>query len=322
MQGGWGRLTGPTLAVDAGQTETRAALHGEHGPRLARGPGVGRMDAAAGGTNGVVTTLLRALSALEPLPAAPAALGVGLSGMEAARTDELERLGDALHRALRPRRIAIASDGVTSLFGALAGAPGVVVSAGTGTVALAHDGERWARVDGWGSLLGDAGSAFAIGRAGLDAALREHDGRGGSPALLRSAERELGPAAHIVSRIHRTGAAATTVAGFAPVVVEEAAAGDAVATEIVRGAGRELAVSAATALRRAFGTDEPVPVSYAGNVFRAGAPLLEPFERELAERCPRAELVPPRGDALAGAGMLAARAGTLRPAPGLVWVAG
>ena len=322
MQGGRRRLTGPTLAVDAGQTETRAALHAEHGPRLARAPGVGRIDAGAGGTNGVVTTLLRAVSALGPLPDAPAAVGVGLSGMEAAQTDELERIGEALRDALHARRIVIASDGVSALFGALAGSPGVVVSAGTGTVALAHDGRRWARVDGWGSLLGDAGSGFAIGRAGLDAALREHDGRGGSPALLRAAEREFGPAAHLVSRIHRTGSPTVTVAGFAPAVVEEAVAGDAAATEIVGSAGRELAVSVAAALRGVFGADETVSVSWAGNVFLAGAPLFQSFERELARRCPRAELVSPRGDALSGAGVLAERADSLRPEPGLVWVAG
>ena len=322
MQGGRRRLTGPTLAVDAGQTETRAALHAEHGPRLARAPGVGRIDAGAGGTNGVVTTLLRAVAALGPLPVAPVAVGVGLSGMEAAHPDELERIAEALRDAVHARRIVIASDGVSALFGALAGSPGVVVSAGTGTVALAHDGRRWARVDGWGSLLGDAGSGFAIGRAGLDAALREHDGRGGSPALLRAAEREFGPAAHLVSRIHRTGSPTMTVAGFAPAVVEEAVAGDAAATEIVGSAGRELAASVAAALRAVFGADETVSVSWAGNVFRAGAPLFQSFERELARRCPRAELVSPRGDALSGAGVLAERADSLPPEPGLVWVAG
>jgi N-acetylglucosamine kinase-like BadF-type ATPase len=113
-----------------------------------------------------------------------------------------------------------------------------------------------------------------------------------------------------------------TVAGFAPVVVEAAVAGDAAAMEILRGAGRELAVSVAAALRRVFGADEAVAVSWAGNVFRAGAPLFQSFERELARRCPRAELVSPRGDALSGAGVLAERADRLRPEPGLIWVAG
>lgn len=320
MQGSRGRLSEPTLAVDAGQTETRAALHGEHGPRLARGRGVGRIDAGGAGTNGVASTLLQAIAGLAPLPEAPAAVGVGLSGMEAARTDELEGLGEALRRDLRARRVAIASDGATALLGALGDRPGAVVAAGTGAVAVAHDGRRWAKVDGWGSLLGDAGSGFAIGRAGLDAALREHDGRGGSPALLRAAQRAHGPVDRLVGGIHRTGAPAVAVAGFAKAVVDAAATGDAMALEIVQGAGRELAASAAAALSRVFATDAKVAVSYAGNLFRAGALLLEPFQRELARRCPHAQVVAPRGDALAGAAVLAERADALRPEPGLLWV--
>lgn len=321
MQGGGHRLTEPTLAVDGGQTETRAALYAEGRPRLARAPGVGRIDATDGGADGVAGTLLRAVAGLGALPATPPAVGVGLSGIEAAREDDLARLRDALRAELGAQRVAIASDGVTALFGALGGAAGAVVSAGTGTVAVAHDGRRWAKVDGWGSLVGDAGSGLAIGRAGLDAALREHDGRGGSRALLRAAERDHGPAEQLVSRIHRTPAPTVTVAAFATAVAEEARAGDDVAMEILRAAGRELAVSASAALRRVFEADERVAVSYAGNAFRAGAPLLRSFERELAERCPHAALVAPRGDSLAGAALLARRADQLDPEPGLVWLA-
>jgi glucosamine kinase len=322
VQGGGHRLTQPTLAVDAGQTETRAALYDEGRPRLARAPGIGRIDATDGGADAVAGTLLRAVAGLGALPDTPPAIGVGLSGIEAAREDELARLSDALRHELRAQQLAMASDGVTSLFGALEGAPGVVVSAGTGTVAVAHDGRRWAKVDGWGSLVGDAGSGLAIGRAGLDSALREYDGRGGSRSLLRAAERDYGPAEHLVSRIHRTAAPTATVAAFATAVAEQAGAGDDAAMEIVRAAGRELAVSACAALRRVFAADDRVTVSYAGNVFRAGAPLLRSFEHELAERCPHAVLVAPRGDSLAGAALLARRAEQLDPEPGFVWLAG
>jgi glucosamine kinase len=310
-----------TLAVDAGQTETRAALYDERGPRLARAPGVARIDATPGGADGVGRTLLRAVEGLGALPDTLPAVGLGLSGFEAARADELARLGDAMRRGVNARRIAIASDGVTSHLGALEGGPGVVVAAGTGTVAIAHDRECWVRVDGWGSLVGDAGSGFAIGRAGLDAALREHDGRGGSRSLLCAAEREYGPADQLVGRIHRSGTATLAVAEFARAVVAAASAGDEVAMEIVRAAGRELAVSVCAALRRLFGSSRRVAVSYAGNVFSAGAPLLEPFARELAARCPRAVVVAPRGDALAGAAVLAERAEQFGSKPGLLWLA-
>ena len=95
-------------------------------------------------------------------------------------------VGELLRRGARPRAAStIASDGVTSLLGALGERDGAVVAAGTGTICVARRGERLAKVDGWGALLGDAGSGFAIGRAGLEAALRNADGRGGSEAPAR-----------------------------------------------------------------------------------------------------------------------------------------
>jgi hypothetical protein len=62
-------------------------------------------------------------------------------------------------------------------------------------------------------------------------------------------------------------------------------------------------------------------VSYAGNVFRAGALVLEPFARSVRERRPGTDVVPPADDALAGAAILAGLADELRPAPGILWTA-
>jgi N-acetylglucosamine kinase-like BadF-type ATPase len=112
------------------------------------------------------------------------------------------------------------------------------VAAGTGTVCVARGPRRWAKVDGWGSLLGDAGSGFAIGRAGLDAALRHVDGRGGSAVLLKAAERRFGPAPALVERIHAAPVPTRAVASFAADVAREAAAGDGVAAAILREADR------------------------------------------------------------------------------------
>jgi N-acetylglucosamine kinase-like BadF-type ATPase len=309
-------VTPPTLAVDAGQTETRAALFSGGDSRVAAAPGVLRIDGAGGG-DAVAEALLRAVAGLDELPPAPI-VGVGLSGFEAARESELRQLADRLAREVDATRVAIASDGVTSLLGALGDRPGAVVAAGTGSVVVAHDGERWAKVDGWGSLLGDAGSGFAIGRAGLDVALREHDGRGGSDRLREAAERAFGPLDELSRRVHRSESPSRAVAAFAMQVASLAATGDPVSTRILDGAGRELAISVSAALRRLFTPGEPVSVSYTGNLFGAGAALLLPLSRELSLRCPEATLVEPRSDALAGAAILAERAETLPSQPGLV----
>jgi N-acetylglucosamine kinase-like BadF-type ATPase len=329
-------VTPAVLAVDAGQTEIRAALSdGERGSlretdpgvaagprsaapsRTATAPGVLRMGPHAG-PEAVAEALLVAMAALGPLPEPLPPVGVGLSGFEAAAEDDLRRVGELLRARLSIERLSIASDGVTSLLGALGERDGAVVAAGTGSVCVARRGERLAKVDGWGTLLGDAGSGFAIGRAGLDAALRHADGREGSAALLRAAERRYAPLPELSERIYSADVPSRAVASFAADVAVEAAAGDPHAAAILADAGRELALSACAALGRLFEPDEPAVVSYAGNVFRAGEAVLDPFTHEVLSRRPGTDVLPPDGDALAGAALLAALE-DLRPQPGLLW---
>jgi glucosamine kinase len=310
----------PALALDAGQTEIRVALTGERDPPRVRAPGVLRLDGAAVGAGEVADALVAAVDALGPLPAVEA-IGVGLSGFEAAREEDLCRVDEALRERVGAARVTIASDGVTSLLGALGERLGAVVAAGTGTVCVARGPRRWAKVDGWGSLLGDAGSAFAIGRAGLDATLRELDGRGGSKALLAAAEQRFGEAVGMAEAVYRTPVPTRTVASFARDVARVAAEGDRVARSILEDAGRELAVTACAALERAFDRGEPAAVSHSGSVFEAGPPLVDSFTRELARRRPDAQLLPPEGDALAGAALLAERGPALIRDRELLWSA-
>jgi N-acetylglucosamine kinase-like BadF-type ATPase len=311
-------VTPAALAVDAGQTEIRAALSDERGPRTATAAGVQRLGGVVEADE-VAAALLAAVAGLGVLPEPAPPAGIGLSGFEAASEADLRRVHELLRSELGLQRIAIASDGLTSLLGALGDRPGAVVAAGTGTVCVARNGERMAKVDGWGSLLGDAGSGFAIGRAGLDAALRHVDGRGGSAVLLKAAERRFGPAPALVERIRAAPVPTRAVASFAADVAPEAAAGDDVAAAILRDAGRELAISASAALGRLFAAEDDAAVSYTGKVFLAGPPLLEPFAEELTARRPGTEILPPAGDSLAGAVLLAERAETLRPEPGILW---
>ncbi|MBD0281703.1 MAG: ATPase [Thermoleophilaceae bacterium] len=313
-------MTPAALAVDAGQTETRAALTDGRGLVSARAGGVLRLGAGAGADD-VAATLLEALAGLGTLPEPVPPAGVGLSGFEAATESDLRRVSALLRRELGIERLAIASDGLTSLLGALGDRPGAVVAAGTGAVCVARKGDRMAKVDGWGSLLSDAGSGFAIGRAGLDAALRHADGRPGSAALLAAAERRFGPATGLPQRVHGAPVPTREVASFAADVARVSAAGDDVAAAILREAGRELGVSACAALGRLFAPGDDAAVSYTGRVFQAGPLLLEPFMKQVRIRRPRTEIVPPAGDSLSGAALLAERADALHEEPGILWKA-
>src|SRR5450759_4037513 len=102
--------------------------------------------------------------------------GLGVEDTAAALLDELRDHGT--------QSVHLAHDSVTSYLGALGDRTGCVVAAGTGVVTLAAGVTTAARVDGWGWILGDAGSGFWIGRRAIDMALRAYDGRGPATALL------------------------------------------------------------------------------------------------------------------------------------------
>ncbi|MFB6725197.1 N-acetylglucosamine kinase [Kribbella sp. NPDC056345] len=191
--------------------------------------------------------------------------------------------------------VRLTQDMVTAHAGALPEGYGVVVAAGTGLVCLAVDRDgSWHKLDGHGYLFGDAGSAFAIGRAGLVAVQRARDGRG---PVTKLAETTLDPIAY-----YRSPTLVDDVARFAPDVLRCAAEGDVVALDILAGAAADIAETIDAAVSKLAGT-EAVPVACVGGLF-AGADeqLLDPVRAVLSAR---AHLVPAAGNALDGAERLA-----------------
>ncbi|GAA4929712.1 N-acetylglucosamine kinase [Streptomyces coeruleoprunus] len=267
----------------------------------------------AGWLVGRIVPVAEELAAKAGAEGPPAAAALGAAGM-AALGDELRAvLPGALRRALGVRHLALASDAVTAYAGALGQRPGTVVAAGTGMVALGTDLSRWRRADGWGHLLGDCGSGAWIGRAGLEAALRAHDGRrGGSPALLARAEAVFGPVAGLPGRLYPRTDRAAVLASFAPEVAA-CAPGDPVAAGVLARAARHIAEAAAAVHPRGGGG----VVALTGGLFRIGDPLLVPLREELAAQLPDARQVSAAGDPLSGAlAVAAALAGGILRLPG------
>jgi N-acetylglucosamine kinase-like BadF-type ATPase len=261
--------------------------------------------------------LLARMPAADGSPAL-AAVAVGAAGMATLGDSLRAELPGALARELGVRRLALATDAVTAYAGALGQRPGAVVAAGTGMVAVGTDLREWRRADGWGHLLGDSGGGAWIGRAGLEAALRAHDGRsGGSAALLEAARSALGPPDELPGRLYPRTDRPAVLAAFAPEVARRAAEGDEVSAGILAAAAGHIAEAAAAVCPS--GVSGPAPeeapeVALTGGLFRLGEPLLAPLRGELARRLPRARVVPAAGDPLSGALAIAAglASGTLR----------
>ncbi|HEV2146492.1 MAG TPA: BadF/BadG/BcrA/BcrD ATPase family protein, partial [Longimicrobiaceae bacterium] len=192
-----------------------------------------------------------------------------------------------------------------ALEGALGGEAGILVIAGTGSVAYGRgpDG-RVERCGGWGMLVGDEGSGFAIGRAGLVAALRSVDGRGPETRLLPLFLELLG-----VEDVHGIPpwagrVAKAEIAALATRVIAAATGGDDVALALVRAAAGRLAEHAVALQCHLAPWPAEVPVVFHGGVL--GTELYSGLVREALEAAdPAFRVMPPVADAVAGALRLA-----------------
>jgi glucosamine kinase len=229
---------GRLLGIDGGGSGTRVVLvEGGQVTALPDGP---PMNALL--TRGLAEHLRHIIAA-----AGPTAAGVGLPGVRVA--GQACHLGRALARQAGCP-VHVTGDADAARHAAFLGAPGVVVIAGTGSVALGWDGERFARAGGHGFLLGDEGSAYWIGREAVRAALRFQDRSGGSEQIHRMVTEVTGSGLDVlIAEVNAHPADRGRLAVLAPAVT--AIAGhDPEAQRIVRQAADSLAALAESIRRR------------------------------------------------------------------------
>jgi glucosamine kinase len=298
------------VAVDGGQSQVRAAVHVDCVERGACTlPGLHYGDDGDGVRT--VTNLLDLLERHLPRPQLPPTIDtfvLALSGMPSAAAPQA-RIAHEVTRRFRPNRQLIASDMPAAYAGALGVTPGAVLSAGSGTIALALDGHGTACISGGGGpLLGDDGSGYRIGLVALREAWRVHTGRPGSAELHRMATQRYGPMDALPKSLRRSQNQVGEIAAFVPDVAAAAAGADIVAAGILRDAGKHLADILSAAATAVFGTSTqsgaPVLASWNGRLLQLPA-LRSAFADHLRRMLPAVQLVAPAGTALDGALRLA-----------------
>ncbi|MDY3559641.1 hypothetical protein R5W23_000651 [Gemmata sp. JC673] len=274
------------IGIDGGATKTIAVLaDARTGAELGRGEGGPSNIQAVGVTsalhelNAAVVGAFKA-AGVSRRPVAAATLG--LAGVDRAEgADVILGWADLVQLA---HKVSVAND-ATLLFAA--GTPdgwGLAVIAGTGSIAFALDAQgRDARAGGWGYLLGDEGSAFRTGLLGLRAACRAADGIGEPTALLPVLLKELGSSdpREFIPAVYRGKWDKAAIAALAPLVLAAAASGDATARGIFEQETRELAQTAAGAVRAGGLPTEGVPVALTGGLVVQNAAYRERFLSEL-----------------------------------------
>ena len=278
------------VGVDVGGSglRSRALVHGSPTPVIAS-EGI-RITRTGIDVESLVDAVVGALRGVP----APDVLVWAMRGLAALA--EPTAILDMLRTRIRARRAAVCGDALASMVGAVGGVrPGAVVASGTGAIAFATDFDTvWRRIDGWGHILGDRGSAAWVGLRALQTALETYDGvsKGGEALLSVMVERLGDPDTWPRTVMTREDAVAD-VAGLAPSVTA-LAANDEVAAEICTDAGRALARSLSSAARGIEG----VCLSRTGGLLTA-EPVLGAFEAEASVL--GLEVAPPLGTALDGA---------------------
>ncbi len=307
------------LGVDGGGTSTRAVAFSLGGEVL----GVG----VSGGSNPnfisrkkVVPVLAEVINSAcgkaseKGLTCAGAVLGIAGAG----RGKFGFKLSEIVPSLLGSPPVMLESDAYIALRGALLGKPGVIVIAGTGSIAFGIDerGERRA-AGGWGPMFGDEGSAYDLARKGITACLRAYDGRGDKTIMTKVLleQTKCGSLEVATEALHRQSERAE-IAQLCSIVFEAASCGDKVARGVVRQAVAELVLSVEAVLADLSFPENSPKVALSGGVFQ-NSWLRESFERQLKERLPGVEIVDPYLPPVAGAVMEAlqmARVGVDEPA--------
>lgn len=316
----------PYIGIDGGGTRTRVVVTDAAGRELGRiedGPGRLRPGDPAASASAVADLIDRALRATGTRPPAESVC-VALSG--AGRADERLELTAALLREAIALRVRVTTDAEAALHDAFGEGPGLLLVAGTGSIAWgrAADG-RGARVGGWGERLGDEGSGYAIGSDALRAILRAHDGRGEPTALIDAILGPLGFDDPETLVTWRAGADTREVAALAPIVLglaelehtelehaelehtEATGPGgpDAVAVEIVECAADDLAEMISALARRLGPWSDPPALALSGGLLAEGRPLAARVIAALERRGEVVRVLDREVDAARGAAALA-----------------
>lgn len=254
------------LGADVGGTASRVVLFHD-GQARGRNEGPGGPMRSGGGEALAATLAALARPLLLRAGATRAdtyVVGASGTGREAERF--------ALEAALDQERVAwqviVTTDAELARAAAFAGEPGILLIAGTGSIAVVREADgNNRRLGGLGWRMGDQGSGYWLGMRGLTAVGAMHDQLGPPTRLMEGLC--TGAAVAGIGGLIRWSTTATTaeVAALAPFVIAAADHGDTVAAEIVADAIGWLVRLAVAAGAR------PLPVALSGGLLAPDRPL-------------------------------------------------
>ncbi len=271
------------IGIDAGGTKTEAILADGDGQVLARARR-GGANLAAHGELAVEKTLHEVIEeALGEAHLRPDVICLGIAGVD--RPEDNAIIQGIMRRIGARARVLVTNDALIALVAGAGTGAGVVVIAGTGSIAYGRNARNEAaRAGGWGYILADEGSGFWIGRQALRAVVREADGRGPATSLTPLVLEFFGVtrAEQLVREVYRHYLKPSDIARCASLVERARTDGDAVAISIASVAADELAAAVRSVVRHLDLTAD-FPVVMAGGAFHAVPWLQEALRTRLSD---------------------------------------
>jgi N-acetylglucosamine kinase-like BadF-type ATPase len=280
------------LGIDVGGTKTVCLLGDDHGRIVATSRGAGANLQAVGELE--LEKVLHSVmeETVSARSATPSAICLGIAGVD--RPDDAAIVRGIMSRIGYKARILVVNDALIALQAGIGSNPGIVIVAGTGSIAFGCDRHgNAARAGGWGYVLGDEGSGYWMGRLALRAIVRAADGRGPATSLADRVLKHFGVehADELLHTVYRDFKPAA-VAALAMHVQQAHDEGDAVAAAILDRGARELVDAAASVAARLSLTDEEFTFVLAGGMFKAVPWLRTQMPARLGAIAPRSQTLP------------------------------
>jgi N-acetylglucosamine kinase-like BadF-type ATPase len=300
------------LGMDGGGSKTTCLVGDEHSI-LGRGASAGSNLVRVGearARQSLSSAVVQACAAAGISPAEIARACVGVAGARHAHVRDL--VGRVLLE-LVPAHTEVVGDAVIALEAAFGRGPGVIVIAGTGSVAYGRNvAGQTGHAGGWGFAISDEGSGHWIGRSAVSGVMRAYDeGRADARDTPLSAGilRSWGVGTHEQLGLVANATPARDFSGLFPAVLRAADAGDSLARDVLARAGVELAGLGKIAIRKLFAHAGTARLAMAGGVFARSPLVRQVFYNSVHSEYPSVTLSPAVVEPVNGALEMARRGG-------------